>query len=590
MAAVQQFPDILRADEYNDERILPGEELDLPWSPSTEYSETPIRAFARFSMNSSLEEPHYRVTDLQQCTESSANCSIIDAPHAWQRGSPDWYRSDCLQGHTLYDLKHPHDTAANGRWTPIDQETLCSGGGSWSPHTVDSRSDAGASYGQRHWSQSNALGLVPIQFGGSSEFHSSGTYQRPSTTAVISPHDLQQYPDTISDAPSPRADPHHVRAGHSYFPEEAHYYIARGEDDHFIHEDEGLGSSIHDGSKAASKSVSVKLEEDLEEEDDDAEHDNDDIDADWSPRIESLGQGRRLPRKCAAVRNPTGGKTKRAQTARTPISVRGNPARIAKKPSSKPLNIPSSKNTLLCPHCPSAFPSDSTLKKHVLAIHTRPFICTFSRYGCDSTVGSKNEWKRHINVQHMRLETWRCDMGSCAPVPDDFSHVHGRSRLPSQLPNPSASGLSNQETPSYVHEFDRKDLFTQHMKRMHAPHNNASRADKQAFENGIEAAQIRCHQNLRDAPTGTRCPYCADVFFESWDERIEHVGKHLEKQEVELAGGAEDYQLRRWMEEQGFIRWTAAGGYQLAETGKKKKRAQAVKLEEGLEDAEGDEE
>lgn len=588
MAVVQQFPDILRADQYNDQRnhpILLGEELELPWSPSSEYSETPVGAFARFSINSTMEEPHYPDTNLQHCTESSGHCSIIDAPHAWQGGSPDWYQSDCPPDQILYDLKHPHDSAARGCWTPIDQETLCSGGGSWSPRTIDSRSEAGANYGQRHWDHSISLGLVSIPFGGSSEFQSNGSYPRPATTAVISPHELQQYPDTFSDAPSPRPDLHHIGAGQGYFPEDANYYLAPRDHDQYNQEDEGLGSSIHDGSKALSKSVSVKLEEDLEE-GDDAEHDDEDVDADWSPRLESHGHGRRISRRSTLTRNPAASKPKGSQPTKSQINITRQPARIAKKPSTKPSQILSSKNVLPCPHCSSAFPSDSTLKKHVLATHTRPFICTFHRYGCDSTVGSKNEWKRHINVQHMRLETWRCDIGACAPVPDDLPR--GRSHLSSQMSIPSACGLS-QDAPSYAHEFDRKDLFTQHMKRMHAPHNNASRTDKQAFEDGIEGAQSRCHRELRDPPAGTICPYCPNVTFDCWDERIEHVGKHLEKEDLDIRQGGEDVALRQWMEDQGFIYWTRTGGYKLAETGKKKKRTPAIKLEDGEEDAEGEE-
>lgn len=582
MAAVQQFPDTLRTDHYNDERnhpILLGEELELPWSPSSDYSETPVGAFSRFSISSPMGQSAYREPNLQRFTESSGHCSVIDAPHAWQAGSPDWYQSECPPNQLLYDLKHPHDAVATGCWTPIDQETLCSGGGSWSPQTIDSRSDAGASYGQRHWGHTNGQGLVSIPPGGSADFQSHGSHQRPSATAVISPHDLQQYPDTFSDAPSPRADLHHVGAGQAYFPEDANYYLAHNGPDHYSQEDEGLSSSIHDGSKIVSNSTCVKLEDDLED-DDDAEHDDENVDADWSPRLESHNHGRRFSRRSTMTRNPLASKPK----GRAPISTRAKPARIAKRPSKPSANL-SIKNVLPCAHCSSRFPSDSTLKKHVLATHTRPFICTFNRYGCDSTVGSKNEWKRHINVQHMRLETWRCDIGACAPAIDEAPF--GRSQPSTQVPTPSASGLS-QDALSYAHEFDRKDLFTQHMKRMHAPNNNASRAEKQAFENGIEAAQNRCHQELRDAPSGTICPYCPEVTFESWDDRIEHVGKHLEKEDVEAGQGFEDPLLRQWMQDQGFIQWTRNSGFKLAENGKKKKRASTIKQEEGLEDAEGD--
>jgi hypothetical protein len=39
--------------------------------------------------------------------------------------------------------------------------------------------------------------------------------------------------------------------------------------------------------------------------------------------------------------------------------------------------------------------------------HERPYGCTFS--ACSKTFGSKNDWKRHENSQHIHLEKWRCD-------------------------------------------------------------------------------------------------------------------------------------------------------------------------------------
>ena len=53
----------------------------------------------------------------------------------------------------------------------------------------------------------------------------------------------------------------------------------------------------------------------------------------------------------------------------------------------------------LCSHAP--FRDSSSLRKHIAAAHTRPFPCAFSFAGCNSTFGSKNEWKRHISSQHL---------------------------------------------------------------------------------------------------------------------------------------------------------------------------------------------
>lgn len=431
-------------------------------------------------------------------------------------------------------------------------------------------------------SQRPSLTYIPL--GGLSEYAPNGSYHGSAAATVISPQELQQYRDDCVEAPSPRPELHGIGTAHTFYSEGTGLLPGQGGPDHFVPHDEGLGPSIQN-----SRRVSIKAEEDMDDEND-AEYDDDTgVDVDWSPGVENYGRGRRMPRRSTMSKIPATPTSKRSQRPPKVTAYHsGKPTKIMKKaPKASQSTAANSKNVLPCPHCSSAFPSDSTLKKHVLATHTRPFICTFHGYGCDSTVGSKNEWKRHINVQHMRLETWRCDIGACASVPND--PPPGRSHLSSQLPTPPVFGLS-QDSPSDHHDFDRKDLFTQHMKRMHAPHNSASRADKQAFENGIDAAQMRCHLELRDAPSGIICPYCPDVTFESWDERIEHVGKHLEKEDIDTSREAEDFALREWMEQHGFIQWTRSAGWKLAETGKKKKRTPNIKLEEGEEDAEGEEE
>jgi hypothetical protein len=67
----------------------------------------------------------------------------------------------------------------------------------------------------------------------------------------------------------------------------------------------------------------------------------------------------------------------------------------------------------------------------------RPFHCDFTFAGCQQTFASKNEWKQHINSQHTQPYYWRCDFPSCID---------------------RKTATSN-----------RKDLFGQHLKRMHGP-------------------------------------------------------------------------------------------------------------------------
>ncbi|KAK5117640.1 hypothetical protein LTR62_005063 [Meristemomyces frigidus] len=151
---------------------------------------------------------------------------------------------------------------------------------------------------------------------------------------------------------------------------------------------------------------------------------------------------------------------------------------------------------------------------------TRGFPCPFTPYGCTHIFGSKNEWKRHVTTQHLNLGYWRCDLCPAGKLND----------------------------------FNRKDLFVQHVRRMHSTivrekkststttkplrgarksstasikHesllSSASRSEAEA-EARIER---RCYKKLRDAPGESGCIFCDEVFT-CWEKRMEHVGRHME--------------------------------------------------------------
>ena len=217
------------------------------------------------------------------------------------------------------------------------------------------------------------------------------------------------------------------------------------------------------------------------------------------------------------------------------------------------LTSSTSASNTYCNHCHKPFGNASTLQKHIQTKHTRPFSCIFPRYGCSQDFGSKNEWARHIRVQHLRLEGWQCDMGKCG------THVHEGDK----------------------HSFDRKDLFTQHLRRMHKELYRGVRADDSAERARLEAeVQERCHIALRQPPAGGRCPYCpahlltpvnspvtgtnktrapaataaaatsgaTDDHIGTWESFLEHVARHLEKGASGSHGqGEEDTGLRDWL-------------------------------------------
>ncbi|KAG9228653.1 hypothetical protein BJ875DRAFT_229877 [Amylocarpus encephaloides] len=196
----------------------------------------------------------------------------------------------------------------------------------------------------------------------------------------------------------------------------------------------------------------------------------------------------------------------------------------------------------LCSHAP--FKDSSSLRKHIAAAHTRPFPCAFSFAGCTSTFGSKNEWKRHIASQHLCLTYYRC----------------------SSCPQSTVEGKGN--------EFNRKDLFTQHLRRMHAPFaikKAIAKGDsklQQEWETHVKEMQASCLVIRRQPPQRSACPKpdCANVFegAGSWDDWTEHVGRHMEKGEAGQLGV--DRLLARWAYDNSIIERKEDGEYRLIGT------------------------
>ncbi|KAI2624054.1 hypothetical protein GGS21DRAFT_493969 [Xylaria nigripes] len=220
----------------------------------------------------------------------------------------------------------------------------------------------------------------------------------------------------------------------------------------------------------------------------------------------------------------------------------------ADTPSTRPkqgrrsIQKPIPKQETRCGHCSHApFKDSSSLKKHIAAAHTRPFPCAFSFAGCPSTFGSKNEWKRHIASQHLCLQFYRC----------------------SSCPQSSIEGKGN--------EFNRKDLFTQHLRRMHAPFAIKKPVGKgdtklqSEWEAHVKNMQQSCLVTRRRPPQSSACPKpdCASVFEgpTSWDDWTEHVGRHMEKGEADRLGV--DSLLAKWALEQGIIERNENGEYRL---------------------------
>ncbi|KAK4033426.1 hypothetical protein C8A01DRAFT_49991 [Parachaetomium inaequale] len=223
-----------------------------------------------------------------------------------------------------------------------------------------------------------------------------------------------------------------------------------------------------------------------------------------------------------------------------------------------PRTLPSSSNAskprLSCPDCKQrGFPSQPDLDAHIKKEHRRPFNCVFDFAGCVSTFASKNEWKRHVATQHLLLHYWVCTEGVCAKA-------HSQPPPPTGSLATAAAAAAEEEENPHGAIFNRKDLFTQHLKRMHAPQeikDLPKRATPKSTTTTTnpqttallaqwnarlkklqdDAVRPRCH-----LPHFMRCPVpgCAAQPFrgqEAWNQRMEHVAKHMGKAAGPGAGG-----------------------------------------------------
>ncbi|RDL37641.1 uncharacterized protein BP5553_05074 [Venustampulla echinocandica] len=279
--------------------------------------------------------------------------------------------------------------------------------------------------------------------------------------------------------------------------------------------DEGIGTSIKDQSSPEATEFPLSQTDVSSEADADAEGEDDFelpiVDAISDPEYTPKCR----PRKQRPSRNTSLNATKT-----------GRITKLAAPKSRSNLH-----NCRLCNHsCKDA----QGLQRHVAATHTRAFTCVFSFAGCPATFGSKNEWKRHVSSQHLNLHSWICNVGICAQSK--------RSK--------SSSGSASRGS-----EFNRKDLFTQHLRRMHTPAHlkNSTKKDRE-WEDKLKDLGRTCMVSNRQAPTRLGCPVegCGTIFEGNgaWDERMEHVGRHLEvgakNADSEAVYQENDYLLIRW--------------------------------------------
>ncbi|KAL2264851.1 hypothetical protein VTJ83DRAFT_7361 [Remersonia thermophila] len=220
----------------------------------------------------------------------------------------------------------------------------------------------------------------------------------------------------------------------------------------------------------------------------------------------------------------------------------------------------SGRGTSACTFCNKTGFSKTDLEAHIKKQHRR-FNCVFDFAGCKATFSSKNEWKRHTMTQHLLLHYWVCTEGACASSSQPATTAAS---------NPPCSGAPTpfQNAPNGS-IFNRKDLFTQHLKRMHAPKEpkdaswqNADCAGDLDAHSGVSPWSARLKRLQEDCkhprcslPTYMLCPVrrCATGPFrgpDAWNQRMEHVAKqHMERSEDGrgvVFGGDDDPTLVDW--------------------------------------------
>ncbi|KAK0643111.1 hypothetical protein B0T16DRAFT_391692 [Cercophora newfieldiana] len=254
---------------------------------------------------------------------------------------------------------------------------------------------------------------------------------------------------------------------------------------------------------------------------------------------------------------------------------------------------PVPKNPLYCREqgCPTpkhSYPDKASLDAHTKKKHTRPYICVFHFAGCESTFASKNEWKRHVNSQHILLNYWICQEDECSKTCNGPSPVPTNSTAARGMPKSSniPKGVPRENIPNGS-IFNRKDLYTQHMRRMHMPESLKGKIGPTG--NGKKAGPItpanssaaqEWEKKLRDfqegalrercrLPVAMTCPAhgCVTEFHgpDAWDQRMEHVARHLDgasqgrEPNVEF-GGDQDACLTKWAGQEEVAIIARAGG------------------------------
>ena len=221
-----------------------------------------------------------------------------------------------------------------------------------------------------------------------------------------------------------------------------------------------------------------------------------------------------------------------------------------------------------CGICSETFETETRRKKHTRKIHEMPYVCIFRAYGCKEFFGTKNEWVRHVRVQHLRLETWRCELDTCSE----------RGTHESMLPKGAKR----------TNDYGRKDLFLEHVRRIHKPiyHKFPEGDERKEHLNDL---QRKARLPLRRAPSNLTCPCCSGVRWPDFDAWLEHIAKGMETNK-ELFKNFCEPNFESWMTAEGLLEWQLRGRWRLegAEGKRGGRQVRQQRLREADADANGE--
>lgn len=128
-------------------------------------------------------------------------------------------------------------------------------------------------------------------------------------------------------------------------------------------------------------------------------------------------------------------------------------------------------------------------RKHMKR-HSKPYACTFPN--CAKSFGSKNDWRRHEDSQHLHLEVFRCSI-----VPGKEGGICGKT-------------------------FERRQLCQDHLRRVHGMKD----------ENSIKEKLLECREDS-ECPPSFWCGFCIKNVAitargpKGWTERFDHIDDHF---------------------------------------------------------------